>query len=287
MNQLSINNYGFSYGKNKVYQNFSLDIKSGINVIIGENGSGKTTLFKTLATIYRNYSGEILLNDLDYKDINSIKNRISYLPQDFDVYPNMKVIDFISFIAEIKNGKSKKNLKSVINAALGDADIVEFKDKRMRELSGGMRKRVGIAQALVSNVDMIIADEPTAALDPEQRLHFNRLLNKIADDKIIFISTHIIEDIQTFYDNIIILSKGKIKKTGSYDEIFSELKDKIYRIVVPNNRAFEIENEYKVLDTMIQQDSVTLTLYVHENQKITEDMEKISPTIQNVWSYYR
>ncbi len=214
MNTLEVRDLRFSYFRKPVLRGLHLQFSSGINVIVGENGGGKTTLFKILAGIYRPKGGQLLLNGKSLAEVPVAKRQIAYLPQDFQVYPTMKVNDFLKLICKVK-GADDSERERVIEAA----DLSEFCDQKMKTLSGGMLRRVGIAQALIGKPCVIIADEPTAGLDPEQRLAFNRVLQRVAKETIVLLSTHIIEDIRDFYDRIIIFSQGESRFNGTYEQL--------------------------------------------------------------------
>ncbi|WP_040195669.1 ATP-binding cassette domain-containing protein [Candidatus Soleaferrea massiliensis] len=228
--ELRVQNMDFSYGKNRVFDNFSVTFDAGINVLIGSNGSGKTTLMKMLAGVYAPSGGFLSFNGKKYSDYKDIRKHLSYLPQEFTAYQEMKVIDFLNFIAEIKLEKKAKDVADHVRSAIEMTNIEDFSHKKIKELSGGMKKRVGIAQAIVADSEIIITDEPTAALDPEQCEAFNNILKKISQDRIIITSTHIIQDIHSDCDMLYILSEGELKYAGGYNELQRELSKNIFKI---------------------------------------------------------
>lgn len=289
MNKLEIKNIDFSYGKHNIFDNLTMDIHSGINVILGPNGSGKTTLFKMLAAITKPKKGTIHLNRISY-DNSDIRNYLSYVPQNFDIFPNIKVKDFLYYIGNIKTGKKKTELKEEISRAVEQTDIGDFTNEKMKNLSEGMRRRVGIAQALIGDPKLIIADEPTAGLDPEQRAKFNLLINSLSKDIIILISTHIIEDIQFFSDKIFVLSNGKVKFNGSYKEFIHSLDDKVFEMIFNLNEyseTYERDKGIIVLSKIIEKDKVRLHFTLNgKNAPMTEAKKVENPTLAEIWSYY-
>lgn len=284
MNKLEIQNVTFGYKRNhNVLNNLSLTLEDGIHVFLGVNGSGKTTLFKLITGILPLKKGRIMLNGKS----GDLRNMIAYVPQTFNVYPNMKVYDFLSFIYSIRKAYCKKSVKETIDEVSEMADISEFLDKKMKELSEGMRRRVGIAQALIGDAALIVADEPTAGLDPEQRYNFNNILSEIGRSRILFISTHIIEDIEKFYDSVCVLSKGAVTFKGTFGEFAGSLDDKLYKCCIEKRNTLEksakvvsearVENGYEVC-------------YVPGDKGIIEGSVKVADeeiSFSQIWTYYR
>lgn len=283
---LAVQNVDFSYFKKRVFKNFDIDFNSGINIIIGSNGSGKTTLLKLLAGVYSPKGGQITFNGKKYSDYKDIRKLTAYIPQEFDAYSEMKVKDFLAFIAEIKLEKKSKYLRENIDNAIAMTNIEDFTGKKIKELSGGMKKRVGIAQALVSNAQIIIADEPTADLDPEQCELFNRIVKMISGDKIIIISTHIIQDIHSDSDQIYVLSDGVLKFRGTNDNLQSNLKNKIYKIDKLKFAAQDAGN-IKILDEIEENGKIYLKVAVEDPDELSADFEQSTYTSADIWRYYK
>jgi len=287
MNELIIQDFGFAYGRNKVFQNFSARFGEGIHVLLGENGSGKTTLFQVLSTVFSLQKGRITLNGISYETPAAVRPLIAYLPQDFNVYPNMKVKHFLEFVAQVKNKKPLKAVQASVIKAMERTATIDFKDKKMKELSGGMRRRVGIAQALLSEAVLIVADEPTAGLDPEQRLLFNRLLRDIAHDRIVLLSTHIIEDIQHFYQDIAILSHGQLKCQGTAQDLTAQLQGRCYEFLCWPSDVEKIKKQYHVLDLEEMKEGTKTTIALRPGEQLPYGAWPLeSITLQHVWSYY-
>ncbi len=282
-NILEVEHLYFSYFRKPVIRDLNMKFSQGVNVIIGENGGGKTTLFKILAGIYQPKDGRLLLNGKDFSKYNDIRRHISYLPQDFYVYPSMKVIDFLKLICAIKGADQSENyLQSIMQMT----DLTEFCQSKMKTLSGGMMKRVGIAQALIGDPDIIIADEPTAGLDPEQRLTFNRILQSIASDRIILLSTHIIEDVSSLYNQIIVFSKGAAHFSGTYEELMNS----VACVELNEQEIAELNKAYvahKTVNTTMQEGTVRYRTYIESQtakQMYAQRLEKTN--LLEIWSYY-
>lgn len=287
MNKLEIKDVSFSYGRNIVFEHFSVELESGINVFLGHNGSGKTTLFKMLASITLPQKGDIFLNGQSYKETD-LRKQLSYIPQSFDVFPNITVNDFLRYIGKVKLGSQPDVIQKEIGKAVELTDVSEFLDKKMKKLSEGMRRRVGIAQALIGDPPLLIFDEPTAGLDPEQRARFNSTLRKISGDKIVLMSTHIIEDIKNFSDNIIILSKGAMTFQGSYDELVHSLDGKVFKTTVPLEQYREeaVKKDFIILHKAFEREEVMLKLALRANSPAPQGMISAEPNLTELWSYY-
>jgi ABC-type multidrug transport system ATPase subunit len=194
------------------------------------------------------------------------------------------VRDFLAFVGKVKCGYDKTKMRREIERVSEAADIMDFLGQKIGKLSGGMRQRLGIAQAIIGNPVLIIADEPTAGLDPEQRNKFNIVLNRIKQDKIILLSTHIIEDIRAFYDHVVIISKGKITFQGDYHTLINSLDGKVVSFTVNISDLDTVEKSCHILSRDYQEESVMLKAVV-ETPK--EGMTQITPTLTDIWTYYR
>ena len=283
---LCVQSLDFAYGRNRIYDHFNISFQNGIHILIGSNGSGKTTLMKLLAGIYTPKSGQILLNDKKYSDYPDIRRLIAYIPQEFDAYKDMTVRDFLTFIAEIKQRKKSKFLQSSIDEAMKTADVAEFAQKKIKALSGGMKKRVGIAQALVSNAQILIADEPTAALDPEQCESFSRILKRISSDKIIILSTHILQDIYAGCDQIYVLSDGVLKFQGTKPDLDNTLKNKIFKVRKESGDTWHDQN-LKILDEIEENGQLYWKIAVDDPNTLGVDYEPCAYTSADIWRYYK
>lgn len=223
---LEIKDLSFSYRRNtQVLHDISLSIGTGFNLLIGENGSGKTTLMKELTGILPLQQGEITLNGLPVSD-REYQKKISYLPQSFDVYPKLTVREILRFVAAAKSGLDKASAEKQIGEIMELTNTAEFAGKRLKDCSEGMRRRVGIATALVGDPEVVILDEPTAGVDPKERFKFYKTIQACFPDKIVLISTHILDDVDFLATNVIMVSGGRIRYTGSYEQFKNTLKDR-------------------------------------------------------------
>lgn len=224
-NRLEICNIEKKFKKNEVLKKLSCTLESGVYAILAPNGVGKTTLMRCIADIYT-YNGEILFNG---KNIKKQKIKIGYLPQQFGLFPELTVYQMMEYFCNLKK-ISKKDRKAAIDSCLKQVNLYDKKDEKNRKLSGGMVRRVGIAQAILGEPDVILLDEPTAGLDPEERMRFKNIINNLTGNSIVLISTHIVEDVEACCESVLIASDGKIKKQGTVEQIQECAKNRIIEI---------------------------------------------------------
>ena len=205
--------------------NVSLHLKSGVLGLIGHNGAGKTTLMQMIATLSRPSSGQILFQDQDIvKNPNAIRARLGFLPQDFGVYPNLSALEFMQYFAALKGVNDPARIRRLL-------DLVNLQDHAHRQaasFSGGMRRRLGIAQALLNDPDILVVDEPTAGLDPEERLRFRNLLAELGRNKLVIISTHIVSDVESIASEIAIMRSGKLVAFATPEAIIAAARGQIW-----------------------------------------------------------
>ena len=218
---ISVNNLNMTYPKGKkALQDISVNIESPSLIgLLGPNGAGKSTLMKLLVAGLIPTSGEILMDGMPLlKNEKKLKASLGYLPQSFGLYDELTVWQFLDYMAALKG---IKNSKKVIEEVIKKTNLTEKRKARISTLSGGQRQRVGIAQALMGNPELLIFDEPTVGLDPEERINFRNLFSKTAQDKIVLLSTHIIEDVQSVCDKLIVINQGQILFTGTPEELIA------------------------------------------------------------------
>lgn len=217
--ELSLDRLTKQYGRKIAVDCISATLKPGVYGLLGANGAGKTTLMRMLCAVLESTSGEVLL---DGKEVTSMgadyRNVLGYLPQDFGYYPNYTAVEFLMYIAALK-GIPKNVAKKRVTELLEVVDLSHVANKKVKTFSGGMKQRVGIAQALLNNPKILILDEPTAGLDPKERVRFRNLLSEYAGDKIVILSTHIVSDIEAIADEVLLMKKGKFVLQGTVPEL--------------------------------------------------------------------
>lgn len=214
--------------------------------LLGENGAGKTTLMRILATVSEPTAGMVQINGVDIKNKKKIRQIIGYLPQEFSVYPDMSVysaLDYLGILAELP----QKIRKERINQLLKQVNLEQEKNKRFKNLSGGMKRRFGIAQALLNNPEILIIDEPTAGLDPEERLRFYNLLSELAMERIIILSTHIASDIEATCSKAAVICRGNVIFQGDISELIKLGENKVYTATIQQNKLEEFKKKYHII----------------------------------------
>lgn len=256
MSILQIQHLDKDYGKepNVVHalSDITFSVKEGVFGLLGHNGAGKTTLMKLLATISKPASGSVSICGFDtQKQGDEVRRLIGYLPQELNMYPSLSVQDFVSYMAELKGVKNPLKVMDILE----QVDMAQYAKRQISQLSGGMKRRVGIAQALIGDPHILIVDEPTAGLDPEERVRFRGVLSKFAKDgKCVLLSTHIVEDVYQLCEQLAVLRKGTLFFHGSADDLLSHVAGKV--------KTVELENETDLI--ALQKKTVVLsTTYEH------------------------
>lgn len=264
-NHLIVENLSMKFHKKTVLRNVSFELENGIYGILGPNGAGKTTLFRCITNLYEGTYEKVFLNDHKKTD-KEYPYQIGYVPQKFGAFRQMKVSEMLYFFADMQ--KVEKNLqKERVEECIQMVHLEEKAEKRVGTLSGGMLRRLGIAQALLNQPALLILDEPTAGLDPEERIHFLNLISNLEQDQIVLIATHIVEDVESIADKILILNQGEFLTKGNRQEIQQLAEGRTYEL--PAEELERISGEYFVVHTMQQEQRM-----VHI---VTKDVQKQLP----------
>src|ERR1700761_7843212 len=233
---LVITNLTKQYNKNKIgLKNYSITIDKGVLGLLGPNGAGKSTLMKIIATISKPTEGTLFLDGEDIvKNPDRIRKVLGYLPQDFGVYPNLNAYEFLEYIAAMK-GVGGKDLRKRIDMLLEGVNLTADAKRPIGTYSGGMKQRIGIAQALLNDPKVLIFDEPTVGLDPEERMRFRQLISDLADDCIIILSSHIVSDIETIADEVAIMKNGVLLKKAIQADIIKQVEGRVFETLIDNS----------------------------------------------------
>ena len=234
---IEIKSLKMKFKKNTVLKGIDFTFSNGVYGLLGPNGAGKTTLIRSMAGLYQPKEGQILYNGKPIGKSKEYISRLGYLPQGFGIFKELKPIEALMLMANLK-GIDKKIAEQDAKRVLEIVNLSDAVDKKVGAFSGGMLRRLGIAQALLGDPEIMIFDEPTAGLDPEERLRFKNIISRLTKEKTVIISTHIVEDIEAVCDKIIVMNDGNIVKSGSCSEIEQCAKDKIY--FVPVNDAAKL-----------------------------------------------
>lgn len=257
---------------------------NGVYGLLGVNGAGKTTLMRMLCTLLKPTSGSITCNGKDIFTLEGeYRKLLGYLPQEFGYYPDFSVRDYLLYIASIKGVRpaiAKKRVKSLLDKV----GLTKAADKKMKKLSGGMKRRAGIAQAMLNDPHILILDEPTAGLDPNERIRFRNLISELSDERLVLLSTHIVSDIEYIANEILLMKNGCIKHSGTSDEIIQSMPEKVWSCFVDKNAIPALAKKYKIANKKLEQGSVTLRII--SAQKPMSDAVMVSPSLEDVFLYY-
>ncbi|MBX9036067.1 ATP-binding cassette domain-containing protein [Enterococcus raffinosus] len=251
---IEINHLNQYYGKRQVLYDINLSISTGMFGLLGRNGAGKTTLLKTLVTLLPTNEGDILMNGVNIHDQKKIRSIIGFLPQEFSMYGNMtayQAMDYLAVLCEL----DKRTRRTRINALLEQVNLTIHKNVKVKAMSGGMKRRLGIAQALLNDPKILVVDEPTAGLDPEERLRFRNLLAEVSENKIVLLSTHIAGDIEAAAENVAILEQGRIIFSDSIEELLLNAQGKIFSVQIPRTELNTAKKQVQIIS--LQQESST------------------------------
>ncbi|MDO6492491.1 MULTISPECIES: ABC transporter ATP-binding protein [unclassified Cellulophaga] len=270
---LEIQNVSKKYNKNQYgVKDFSISIEKGILGLLGPNGAGKSTLLKMIATVNKPTKGCIILNKNNIiKDANYMRKQLGFLPQDFGVYPNLNAYEFLEYIAAMK-GVGGNNLKSRISKLLEGLNLIDAAKKPIGSYSGGMKQRVGIAQALLNNPKIVIFDEPTVGLDPEERVRFRNLISDLANDCIVILSSHIVSDIDTIADKVAIMKKGTLLSYGTQENILQHVTNKVFETTIDKESLTAFKAD-KIIVSASRKNNQLLVRYI-TNTPIENSIKK-------------
>ncbi|MEE9440103.1 MAG: ABC transporter ATP-binding protein [Saprospiraceae bacterium] len=266
--------------KSLAIDNLSIKIENGVFGLLAPNGAGKSTLLKIIATVVKPSKGTVILNkDNIIQNPNYMRKNLGFLPQDFGVYPNLTAIEFLRYMAALK-GVGGSEVDKRINILLDNLNLSDVAKRPISTYSGGMKQRVGIAQALINDPKVIIFDEPTVGLDPEERVRFRNLISNLADDRIIILSSHIVSDIESIADTIAIMNKGRLIVTGKQDVITNKVSGKVYEKVIAKKELEKFQSMHLVIDINRVKDQLKIR-YISHNR----DPESIAKTARLEDSY--
>lgn len=251
------------YGQKKALSDVSLTIEEGMFGLLGRNGAGKTTIMKVLATLLEKQGGSVKICGIPVEDASEIRKITGYLPQDFSMYPNMSVYEAMDYLG-VLSGLTKAERKQRIPMLLEKVNLQSNYRTKVKALSGGMKRRLGIAQAILHNPKILIVDEPTAGLDPEERVRFRNLLCEIADDRIVILSTHIVGDIEATCEKIAVLDEGKILFQGTVAELLHLVEGKVYKAEISRHELDAVKERFLVTSILALGNNVMIRLLAED-----------------------
>ena len=283
MNTLKIEQVSKTYANGvKALNNVNLTISNGMFGLLGPNGAGKSSLMRTISTLQAPTNGSIFFNDINtIENPQQLRNYLGYLPQEFGVYPKISALELLDHIAVLKGIQNRKERKEQVLALLQQTNLYQHRKKSVSTFSGGMRQRFGIAQALLGNPKLIIVDEPTAGLDPEERNRFHNLLSEIGENVIVILSTHIVEDVRDLCSNMAIMGEGKIISQGKPSELIKELEGKIWQRTINKKDLEAFKTAFNVLSSHLH--SGQIRLHVLSDNKPESGFELVHPNLEDVY----
>ena len=282
--ELSLDRLTKQYGSKIAVDHISAELAPGVYGLLGANGAGKTTLMRMLCAILESTSGEVLLDGAEITSLGAdYRNLLGYLPQDFGYYPGYTAEEFLHYIAALKGipkGKARKKTKELLEIT----GLTSAAGKKIKTFSGGMKQRVGIAQALLNNPKILILDEPTAGLDPKERVRFRNLISDYADGRIVILSTHIVADVEAIADKVFLMKKGKFILQGSVPKLTQEAMGKVWELTVPQRESRRYQEEMTVAN--LRHENGFVTLRIISDEKPAEGAVPCAPVLEDLYLYY-
>ncbi len=263
---LQIRNLSKSFGDNQALRSVSLDLKPGLFGLLGPNGAGKSTLMRTLATLQTPDEGEVTFKGVDIlKEPNAMRRALGYLPQDFGVYPRMSAVALLNHLAILKGVTDKADRRAQIDHLLEAVNLTSHRTASVANYSGGMRQRFGVAQALLGDPQVLIVDEPTAGLDPYERQRFLDLLSATAQDKIVILSTHIVEDVRDVCTDMAIMGAGALVARGAPETLIDKIRGKVWRRRMDREAGEALKKSAQVLSTRLLPGGVVVSVFAAQS----------------------
>lgn len=282
--ELSLERLTKHYGSKIAVDCVSTSLTPGIYGLLGANGAGKTTLMRMLCAILESTSGEVLFDGKNIIEMGAdYRNMLGYLPQDFGYYPNYTATELLLYIAALK-GIPRDIAKKRTMELLEIVDLSSVASKRIKTFSGGMKQRLGIAQAILNHPSVLILDEPTAGLDPKERVRFRNLLSEYAGEKIVILSTHIVSDIEAIADRVLLMKKGNFVQQGTVPELIEKARGKVWELIVPAEEARLWQAKMNVANLRHEGSNIVLRIVAEE--KPEERAVMCEASLEDLYLYY-
>lgn len=277
-----------SYRRKEALREVSFTLRKGIYGLLGENGAGKSTLMRLLATVDFPTRGSIRCDGKDIFQMDEeYRSFIGYMPQNYSVYPGFTARDFLEYMGVLKS-IPKEKLKSRIDEVLEFVNLSDAAGRKVKTFSGGMKRRIGIAQAIINDPKILILDEPTAGLDPKERIRFSNIISDMGKDKIVLLSTHIVSDIEAIAGGLVVIKKGEILETGNVDALVQKVKGQVWEAVVHQEAYQRLRKERSVIHLKQMGKEVQVRfvgeMYADESCPATE-MNLVEPTLEDYYIY--
>ena len=282
--ELRMQNLTKEFGDFTAVDHLNFTMENGVYGLLGVNGAGKTTLMKMLCTLLSPTSGEITCNGREILGMGADYRRIlGYLPQEFGFYPEFTVQDYLSYIAALK-GLRPVVAKRRVQELIEKTGLKKAAKKKMKKLSGGMKRRAGIAQAMLNNPKILVLDEPTAGLDPNERIRFRNLISELAEDRLVLLSTHIVSDVEYIANQILLMRNGQIVLAGEAQELIDSMEEGVFSLYARKNDISRLMKKYKVSNLKTEHDGVELRIIA--GKQPSPDAVRVDANLEDVFLYY-
>lgn len=282
--ELQLQNLSKQYGDKCAVSNVSVNLKPGVYGLLGANGAGKTTLMRMICGVLKPTSGNISLNGKTIEELGEqYYTHLGYMPQDFGFYPDFTACEFMLYMAAVK-GLDKKQAKRRTEELLKLVNLSDVADKKIKSYSGGMKQRLGIAQAELNNPSILILDEPTAGLDPKERVRFRNLISDFAKEKIVILSTHIVSDVSYIADTILMMKQGHILLQEPMATVTDSIRGKVWELLVDERTAAEYSRQFSVVNLHHENNMVRLRIVDETAPSI--DAQTVEPSLEDLFLYH-
>ncbi|MEG0856869.1 MAG: ABC transporter ATP-binding protein [Terrisporobacter sp.] len=285
--ELIIDNISKEFKDKVAVDKFNVTLNSGVYGLLGPNGSGKTTLMRILADVSNASSGDILVNGQSKNKLGAkYRDLIGYVPQNIGFYKNFNAEKFLYYVAALK-GVDKNIEKSKVDELLKFVNLEQDRKRKIGKFSGGMKQRLGIAQALLNDPKILILDEPTAGLDPNERIRFKNLIAQLSKDKVVILSTHIVSDIEFIANEILVMKEGRLVEKSSLEDILDTVRGKVYTLSISERDLEEVQNKFKI-SSMIRTNNDISVRIVGDKKPSEKEFKYIEeePNLEDVFLYY-
>lgn len=279
--EIKIENLTKKYDDFLALDDINIDLKNGMFGLLGANGAGKSTMIKILAGVLKATSGEIVIDKEQVTQAKQLRKMVGYIPQKFSFYPNMTVFEIMAYFSALNGIKISKEDR--IESILEMTHLADKKKVRIKNLSGGMKQRLGIAVALIKDPKLLLVDEPTVGLDPKERIHFSNVLTTFSKDRVILISSHIVSDIESTCENLAILNYGHVIYSGHKQKLIDECVGKVWELTTSIEHSVELEGNFSVSAKNLNNEKVILRIV--SNVKPESDAIEVTPNLNDAYLY--
>ena len=282
MSKIVVENLSYKYKKTKALSDINFEVTDGLIGVLGANGAGKSTLMKLITTLIKVKDGDISIDGTSYKGrVDKIRGQLGYLPQDFVVYESLTGRELLDVIATIKTNYNKEEKNTHIEDIIRNFDMENYIDNKIKEYSGGMKQKLGFAQAIIGDPKVIVMDEPTVGLDPEQRNIIRDLFPVMSLGRIVFVTTHIVEDIENYCNYLLVLNKGSLIFKGSKDDFIKEVKGYLWEESVDVNDVIVLKNQVKIINSIPNGDKMRVR-YISK-EKLRDNATAVDISLQDAY----